>query len=872
VGWLRDLILESPARVGGFDHLARVCLQSADWPATAKIGHRSLGAIFGRLDREENLEWLESRPGVQTELAKVLGVDRNVIQDLLGGGAKAGEAVRLVTLESLPFARGLDLLEEDLFPGIPLEVLHPRDWGDARILWVCPSGGGRSLVGRLLRARGLLRAERPQYRELETAMDLDLSTVAPGTCIALTEEAAEEAFVQVDATWKVVRSASIVESLESLVEWARARLSAASTWDTKGMVEALRRHVERGVARSAGDVLGLIGVADGMGLAAFSARPLERVARDWLKRRASERLDRDGPVTGWMKTQGYDALVALVRRVATDDDEPLSAARELDEWADLLPGELKRGADLEWLKVALTRAEPSLRPVDLERVSAELPPEAFKILRALEVMGVLQRGAGDGTVLRPHWLVRVALADAVESVVGSAAFDWGEALLSPILGRRTLEGLFARARAGELSGEEIEPEPPDESEPAAAASVEGAVRALGIARLLSRDVGEAPETLWDEQLRLVVDLGDGPRPRWDRDPPEGGLGAWLSTPGAWHLAVLALGELLPDGVGMRHPVLRPWQESAAPPGLPLVLDSVLASLRRGDAPEAVIGPAVALVGRLRGVLGPLGAGGSPHVLERAVIVADEVSLGVLSFASFSALRGDRVGAMGLVELVRQRELPAPKVAAAVFQAFEDGSASEEAAEVLFDPVIAEWLLPLSPVSVLVKLLPRLSRKSEISLADETWRALLSANVSLDERVARSVPRSALDLAVDRVLGSGAGDTEKIRVLSVLWGRFPNELQAIVEGALTGRDRRRSAHADVLLRAAPAAAALEMLQELAGDDLIDTLLRAPAESLMALRRYLHKRLSLHVGAATREFRTMYALFDDIERRCAKVPPS
>jgi len=876
VGWLRDLVLSSPNRVGGFDHLAKLCLASADWPANVRLGHRSLGAILGKLDRDESLDWLANRPGVQAAIAGALGTERAVVQDATRGG-RLGEPNRLVALDALPFARGLDLLEEDLFPGIPPEVFHSG--GYQRLVWVCPSGGGRSLVGRWLRARGLATIERrrnlkvggpsserrPLFLELGSAEGLELSKLNPGICVTVPEDGdggriAERLAAEAEAragsgagTVRIVRSVPIDSLLRPLVEWARARLSSASTWETYAMVSAIEGAVSRGVARSAGDVLGLVGLADSVGLGVFTGRSLSRLGAEWIRRRASERLERDAPITAWMKNHGYEALVALVRRIATEDDDAISDARTLEEWARLLPADMKRGADLEWLKTALTRAEPSLRAADLERITAELPPEAFRILRAFEALGVLERTEDGASALRPHWLVRVALSDAIESVVSGAAFDWGEALLSPVLGPATLEGLFERASSHKLAIDEIDPEPaPD---PAGSASIEGAVRALGIARLMTRGAGDTSEALWDEQLRLAVDLGDGPRPRWERHPPEGGLGAFLLSNGAWHLALLALGELLPAGVGRQHPLLRPWQERAVPARFHVVLDSVLAALERRDAPEGIHGPAVALVGRLRGVLGPLGEGGTPHRLERAAIVADEVALGVLSFASFAALGGDRVGIRGLSELVKERGLATRELAEVVFRAFEEGTVSAEEARVLVEPGLAELLMPHAPVGVLLKLGPELV--ATVKLGEEQWPPLLRAGLAVTEAIAREVPRTALELAVDGAVGNG---------LAVLWDRFPSLLGEMTRVALAGTDARSSARLRALLAGAPAKATGELAVSV---DNVDALLRAPGATLMALREHLHAQLVGHLGAPTKQFHETYALFDELERRCAKV---
>lgn len=867
MGWLRDLILSSPQSVRGFDHLAKICLESASWPANLSLSHRSLGAMLGKLDREEGLEWLVARPAVQAELAKALGVERALIQTALTPGRQA-EAGRLVQLAALPFAAGLDLLEEELFPGVPPEVLQPRGW--KRLLWVAPSGGGRTLVGRALRARGLapvtdlvrfdataLPAKRPLYVELGDPRELDWDALGDGTCVAVTDDFAEH--VPGDVT--VVRSPPLHDVLEPLVRWARARLTAASTWEAPAMVAALRGAVTSGVVRSAGELLGLIGVADGVGLEAFTQRALPRLAREWLRRRASERLDRADPTTSWAKTSGYDALVAWVRRAAVDSAEPLSCPRSPDAWAALLPADLRRGADLEWLKAALVRAEPSLRQADVERVSEAMPPGAFRIVRAFEAMGLLERDGDELVQLRPHWLVRVALDDALDGIASGIAFDWGEALLSPRLSAVTVERLYRRALAGDFATEEVESEAG--ADPVAAAAVEGAVRALGIAMLGGASAVEPPETLWDEQVRLLVELDGLPRPRWDRHTTETGLGGWLLTRGAWHLAMLSLGESFGAREGRPHAVLRPWQAATAPAGLAAVLDSVAAALDAPEAPRDVVAAAVALVARLRGVLGPLGTGGTMHRLERASVVADEVALGVLSFSSVAALRGDAVAGVGLRHLLETRNVPPKAFAAAAFTAFDQAGRPLDGVAVLAEPELADWLVPHAPAGVLALLLPLLAPRESLvrqALSDAQWSALLASDTELPAAVLPLIPEALVAAAA-----SAACSAKNRAALSVLWRRFPDAMSGLVEGALTPGGVKAKVDLAELLETTPKGVSARMIATL--DD-VDTLLKLRAQHLIALRRHLHRELGRH-DPKGEAFREMYALFDELERRCAKV---
>ena len=83
------------------------------------------------------------------------------------------------------------------------------------------------------------------------------------------------------------------------------------------------------------------------------------------------------------RTGTVEEIAALLRRSIVDSDSPWWVARTLEEWSALLPAELHYGADLAWLRVAFSRSDSGIRSRDLERAARELPPGAFRVLRAL---------------------------------------------------------------------------------------------------------------------------------------------------------------------------------------------------------------------------------------------------------------------------------------------------------------------------------------------------------------------------------------------------------------------------------------------------------------------------------------------------------
>ena len=855
--------------VRSLDQLAIQCLGSERWPDTARMQHRSLGAIFGKLDRDENLEWLASRPEIQTALAQVLGVDLDAILVSLKSerGRRAG---RWLTWDAMPFARGLDLAEEDLFPGIPQEVLHPGGW--QRLIWVAPNGGGRSLLGSWLEGRGLARhveLAKPAFLRLPTARPLlvelgtsthlatpearPLEPLGTGICLAVPED-----FGGLEG-WRVVRSPPIGELVEPVAHWARDRLATTTRVDVKELVPTLRAAVERGVVTSVGDVLGIVGLVDALGFNSFELSALRGLSREWFKRRVADRLDRDAPGTTWVRRAGFDALVSVCRRIATDDAESLFFPRELEEWSELLPAELRHGVDLDWLKVALPRAESSVRVADLERASEKLPPGAFRILKTFERLGLLQRDSGDRLALRPHWLVRAAFDDALEGLVAGPAFDWGEALLSPSMAPITAERLLQRARLGGFPQEELLA-PDAQGDPAYAAASEGALRATGVSLLLGTTVpSESLEALWDEQLRIVVELpGELALPRIDTVlAPSAERGAWLFDRGIWYLAVLAVSEVLGGHEGRKHPTLRPWLAREPSRQLPALLDRIALSFERTSVPKELIGPALALVGRLRALLGPLGSKGTIHRLEWAAVVADEAALGVLAWENLVALFGDELGRAGFSVVFASRKLSETTFASAVWDAFTNAGMPLETAPLLLAPELSS-VLAHAPDAALLRIAPLLATATEpFHLADRQWQLLLAESTA-QTGLFRRVPLSLLEVAIATAVRAGRPEA-----VAELWRRFPEALSRRVLVALEAE--LSDPALSLLLEHAPAGATPALIAAL--DD-VEVVLRAPAATLSAVRRFLHARVAERAPG----FRDTYALLDEIERRCAPLRQS
>jgi hypothetical protein len=623
-------------------------------------------------------------------------------------------------------------------------------------------------------------------------------------------------------------------------------------------VPALLTLHERGVIASAGDVLGLVGLADAEGMEQLEDPTLERAVRAWIRKRARERLDPEAPETAWVRRSGFETLAALVRRAATDSEDPLFCPRSFEAWSELLPESARHGPDLEWLKLALPRADPNLRLATLERATEKLPPGAFRVVRCFEHLGVLERRDGELLAARPHWLLRATESAALEALVTGPSFDWGEALLSPRMGRHTMERLVAAARARTLPLDELI-EPDASGDVGYAAAVEGAVRALGAAELLGTHAGgDAFEALWNEQLRLVVTLPDGAVvPRIEHtDAAKRNGGFWL-TRGAWYLALLALGEALDAHQGEAHALLRPWQATDPPAGIATLLDAVAAALERPDVPREFVGPSIGLISRLGALLGPLGHERQRHRLERAVTVADEAAVGVLAWPSVAALANDRIGCVGLAHLVGVRHLEPRVFAEQTWQAFESAGWPSSEAFALLSPEVAPLVMPFAPNTALVALAKEIvTLEVPPVLAPSQWLAVLGGELTgAPAGFFRRIPEGLVESAVDAACRSEHRDG-----LVALWSRAaPVLTRALVSELLAPplTNGRR-----LLFETAPPAVIPDVLTRLPD---ASALLRGPIRTLETVRRFLH----VQIAARAPGFRKAHALLDELETRLAAV---
>jgi len=870
MGWLRDLMDQSDSGCRSYGDLARAALESADWPVESHMGERSLAAIFSKLDRNLETDWLADRAGVQRVLSKVLGVP---LDDLRAPGTQVGGVprgdLRRLRLTSLRFARALDLLDEPLCPGLPTSVLKPGSY--ASTFWRAPSGAGRSLVGRFLQARGLahvieassfeealqqLPERGPVFIELHTQRALPLPN-APRSELCIAAD-----FEPQNPTWQVLASPAVDTYLGELVDWVAARLPADGRFDATLAREWLQGEMQdSGILDGLGAALGLCGLADEHGVQNLRGKSPQKLAERYCRDRLLATIEPEAAHASWLKRNGYEILIGLGHRLLADSEAPWDEPRSLESWLELVPPEHQRDADLDWMRLSLSRADSAIRPSDIEKAARKIPPGAFRIVRALQRAELLreatnQTSANTPAEVRssfgPRWFSNVLRLDATRALVSGSTNDFGEALLrghaAPSVARELVRRLSDRGSAF-IDGV-LELEGGDSAGHVAA--LEMTFRAAGVALLAGAELGsDSLEALWDEVLEARLELPDQlPCPRIEYPDPESDA---LLSRGVWYLAAFSISSELGQRAGRRHPLLRPWKAREANPELRAVCALIARDLPTNEVDRPWALRAFSLISRLRSEIGALGALDSPELLERPAVILDEVMHGVLGWSTVAGITDSVLGLPALQAIAGERGVPFSSVASAIWQAWDDAQRPALAADFLAtDSAYSSWFWPHIPGHLLQAQL-RDARTKDIpyeSFGDAHWRAFL---VALDSAPARTNDARAFSLAPEFVLSDALQrGIESPALFKSLWQRDPDRAGSEVVHALEsnhapGKDLGRLSG---LLAGMPPAQ-FPRLSELFSQPSLANLERS---KLGVIRRFLHDQIRLrrpgYVEAYTR----------------------
>ncbi|MCA9596997.1 MAG: hypothetical protein KC776_26965 [Myxococcales bacterium] len=849
MGWLRELMASRDPPVRSFGSLARAALDHPSWPESVSAQPRSLAAVLSKLDRDQELEWLADRPDAQRVLAELLGCSVPDLQhSAWPGRARAVEdPARRLRLEDARFARSLDLLEDALPPGIPPEVVRPEGWG--RLWWRAPSGSGRTLAGRWLAARGLavfeqgsgaeLPPRRPAFVELEGEPHRALGRDA--ICVASASVPRE--FVRAHG-FRVIDSPAPRQFLPALVDWMRDRLPADGHFDSERVLTWLLSSELVGEREGTlGIGIGLCGLMDELGSSDLTGRSVEDLSRRFLRQRLSAAADSGSADAAWLRRNAYDVLLALARSALTDSDDPWHMPRTEDEWLELVPEELRQGADVDWLRLSLRQIDTTIRPSDVDKAARRIPPGAFRIVRGLRAARILVPVDDERLAVAPHWLARAAERDAIRGLLGASPFEWGEALL----GRRTatvvLGDLWRDLSIGRERALSDVSELSDDDSPAQVAAVEAVFRCAGLSLLLGVEIdGEQLGELWDDQKRLWIELdGEPPRPRVGHtDDPRA-----PSDVGWFWLAALAVSERVSRESGGRRAAgaLNPWLDDEAPSFLPMLLDGVRDALYGAfDAPELRAG-ALRLLERLRqATRHPL------HDLERPGHALAAAKSGALGFDDVA-----RIDARCVADLPRFAGTDLGVLCASAWHAWQRAE-SPTLTGTLLDPS----LLPASwehvPVAVLGPALAR-AAADQLSppfdrLTPEHWTALSAAPAKVG-----SAHADAFWRAVPADVGAELLSAERVPALSSSagWRRFEELLAPKLDVFL----RARPEAAGAWLGCVPDALTERVAQALSASPLLSTL---PGSAVDAIRRFALDAVRRRVPA----FRAAYALMSELEK--------
>ncbi len=874
MGWLRDLMQQAPTSMRSLGDLSRAALRSGDWPSDTRMQPRSLAALFSKLDRDQELDWLGDRPGAQVALAKALGAPLDDIRARVRRRQEGGPG-QVLRLRSLPAARALNLVEEPLFPGIPPEVLEPASFGGC--YWVAPSGSGRTLVGRWLEARGLARFIRANtWREARARLpafgaafvELEAPDAAPPRhevenlrlCIASPLEPAEP------ERFRVVRTPEPERYLPELVAWVSERLPQDGRFETGRALEwLLGEPLERGVIDGAGAALGLCGLADELGPRALGEE-LDKLVRRFAQARFTASLDPEAAHAAFFRKNGYGALVALVRRLLAEESLAWDMPRPRERWLALVPEEMQREADVDWLKLTLGSGPGALRAADLERAAKKLPPGAFRVIRCFEQAGFLESTGSDELKLGPRFLSRTLLSEALTALVDGSPIEWGTALLEGSAQSEVEHAVLEHARTS--NGASLEPLL-ETSEPHSLAFV-GALElgflAAGLGVLEGAELSqELRQGLFEDQLELMLELpGELPVPRVLR----GTEAERTERHGSWLLAALSLSEDLPAHA-RKHALLRPWRGKELDARLPRLLDAVAAVLSSPRLGQAAALGAFALVGRLRASAGALVGVETAHPLEKPMVVVEEVMHGVLTWPTVADLGRD--GQDLLVRATRAAaitlDVPWADVARAIWLCWDAAERPTEGADFLLPERDSEALFWAHIPRELLKPLLVDARDKPMPfshLREEPWSAIeeavLEGSLPITAEMVAHAPEAILD---SWLVQSGLGVFEG-RALGALFERLPERLLSVLELHFRQPHPGEAAQVLALLAELPASRLAEVVAVATGKNLV----RLPGPTLQATRRLLHRA----VGSGGELGRSAYPVLAELEEKLSAARPA
>lgn len=866
MGWLRSLMAHSEPRQNSYGSLARACLARKEWPPGVQPQPRSLASLFSKFDRGIELEWLADRSQVQAVLSLVLKCPLGVIQAELGKTLERADHDRKRwRFQDVPIARPIDLCEEGLPPGVPELVAHPSRWG--RVLWRADAGDGTNLVSAWLQARDLAQcvvartwedalthfeSPGPLFVEFQGPVSVDRLPRRDGICIC-----AKIPSGNVDATWTRLQPVPVLEFLDPLLDWLHERLPRDGHFDRELARRWFDGPLKSGVVDCWLTALGLAGVLDELGVAKVRGRALHQLAMDFMEKRLVDASLAGSAEAHWLKKHGFDVLVGMAKRALTESPLPWEATRTEDEWMALVPLEFQRSVDVEWTTVSLKRAGTRLTAGELEKALADVPPGAFRVVRALLAARVLEPDPHGMFNLAPRWLGLAVRDRAEHRTLSDSPFEWGEALLRLHAKDRVRRLLFERVKQAdpEFLDSVLELDD-DAADPAYVMALETLTCAVGHAILSGTELDpEQLSSLAEIQSQFLFHTPDGLLLPSLVDTESLNFGEWL-------LALWTITEQLENAEDLKLGWLNPWDFGPADlaPHLAKALEAIAAYLDSEPANDWLF-EALDLISRV--------AARTEEVLEcdHPLTWPSRIN-GTCSFDAFQALNRTKHG----LRAAARRTAEWPAVAERAWAAWMAAGFPETQ---LFDASgpDAELLWPHLPEEVLRTLLER-THPLALSLpyagfASTSWLVVLSHCYPTGESrvprllgkgVAQAVPRSHLDRAVRGAVQHG--DAEALRVF---WLRDPEHLLALtLEGVAAGStdDPNSIQAARLLLDTHCPAMTTSLVHGLREQFQREGI---SGSVVQIARGWLHGVVTKRPGA----WREAYALLSEIERRLNRV---
>jgi hypothetical protein len=802
--------------------------------------------MLSRFDRGVELDWLADRPVVQQVIAELLGCTIADVRAPLAHTAEVNQISRRLRLEVLPQGQALDLLEENLPPGIPSVLTLPSTW--ARVVWLTRPGDGSTLLGQWLNARG--RAEVRQVREMETLDALpglgpplyvevqarrDIAGVPwrpqRPVCLAILQGETSEEYWE-SAGWTVIHSPALDPVLlHSMVSWVMQRIGNQSKLELEPALEWIQQSlIEPGLVETLGDVLGWCGHLAEAGLEITARRTTKQLLTVVLKRALAPLAKaRDSTASSWSR-KVPELLVAMAEHSLLTPDAELLSPRPLEAWVELLPEEDRVGPDLDWMKTHLSGTSKVIRPRDLERAAAQFPPGAHRWLGLLRDSGLLQPVNEHDYALRPHFVARLCRQIANDGLIHGSSAVWGTALFQA----RARPAVWRQLkRQADVNAEALLDSVLDELDEESAGTVlalDATVMAVGMSILSGKDTaGAAAEQLLDEACALALQHPDHP------PTPRIGLGTLdgLDAKALWWLSLIALSEA-PNRIRTSCAAcLDPWNQKSPPVQLGVLLDNLQSQMTRLPLPrpEWVLG-AFLMLDRLRQAIGAvLDNAGKPHSVLAPGIALDEIQHGVLEWASLVPILDSDLLYDVFVAMAEQRRVATLTWAESFWKAFEQSQVPIGAHD--FVQKHLDVLSPCIPESLGLAWLDGVRPAPCDAVLGALPERIICAWLDRRQIGDASVPAVLIEHAseelLDRMLSDLDGDDELL--LPLFWERVPKRVVTrlhrfrVLLPAKAARwiDMAPVAHSGALFKAAA----------------LDEWLKASEPLLMALRRFCNR---------------------------------